>query len=396
MHPANRLAALPMYFFASLNRRVEDLRRQGMDVIRMDVGSPDMPPAPFILEAMQRGLARPNAHGYSPSGGTPAFRQAVADYYQRRFGVTLDPVSEVLGLIGSKEGIFNMALAVLNPGDVALVPDPGYPVYALGAQLAQAEAVTLPLLEADRYLPDLAAIPAAALRRAKILWANYPNNPTTAVAPQSTLEQLVEFARRHSLLLCYDAPYLDVTFDGYVAPSVLQIPGAREVAIEFNSLSKTYNMAGWRLGMAVGNADALRLLGTLKSNIDSGHLVPAMEAGVAALTGDQEWIRERNRVYQERRDVLVSGLRASGFQADVPLGSLYVWARVPAGWTSVDYCSALLEGAGVSLTPGTAFGEHGEGYVRLSLGVPVERARQAMQRLDEWNAARALQARAAI
>lgn len=389
MQPAERIVSLPPYFFASLNQELDELKRKGVDVIRMDIGSPDMPPAPFILDALARAAARPDAHGYNPHGGTGAYRQAVAEYYRRRFGVALDPMKEVVGLIGSKEGIFNVSMVLVDPGDVVLVPDPGYPVYAFGAQMAGGEVVRLPLLRQNQFLPDLDAVPAETMRRVKLLWLNYPNNPTAAIMPLETMERLVGRARRQGFFICHDAPYMDVTFGDYSAPSILQVPGAKDVAVEFNSLSKTYNMAGWRLGMAVGNAEIVQALNAYKSNIDSGHFLPVLEGGVAALTGEQSWLRDRNRAYEERRDIIVDGLHRAAWEANMPQASLYVWAAVPGGGGSAEFCRVLLREAGVSLTPGITFGEHGEGYVRFSLGTATPRVREAMDRIVAWSSQRA-------
>lgn len=375
---------MPPYAFAALARRIAALKAQGRDIIRLDIGSPDLPPAAFIVEALNRAAARPDRHGYAPYGGTPELHGAISAYYARRFGVALHPARETLALIGSKEGIFNLALAYVDPGDVVLVPDPAYPTYAMGTVIAEGEVYPMPLLEENDYLPDLDAIPPEVVRRAKLLWLSYPNNPTTGLAPFAFFERAVAFAREHKLLLGHDNPYADVTFDGYVAPSILQVPGAREHAIEFSSLSKTYNMGGWRVGMAVGNAEAVGHLARLKSNIDTSLFIPIQDAAVVALTGDQSWLAERNEVYRERRDIVVEGLRAAGLAVRVPQATLYVWARIPAGFTSADFASRLLAEAGVSLAPGTVFGAHGEGYVRISLGIATERLREAMERLQTW------------
>jgi len=381
MKPANRIVNLPPYPFARLGRRIAEFKAQGMDVIRLDIGSPDLPPPQPIINALCRSAHDPHHHGYAGYYGIPALRQAMAAYYQRRFGVTLDPDNEVVPLIGSKEGIVNIALAYLDPGDVALVPDPGYAPYTMGAYLACGRVETFPLLAERNYLPDLDAIPADLADRAKLIWLNYPNNPTGATATLEFFAEVVAFAREHDLLICHDAPYCDLTYDGYVAPSILQVEGAREVAIEFNSLSKMYNMAGWRVGMAVGNQQALEGLARVKTNIDSGMFRAIQDAAVEALTGDQSWLPERNAIYQERRDIILAGLAAVGIHARKPEASLYVWAPVPEGYTSDDFATRLLEEKGVSVAPGTVFGAHGEGYMRVSLGAATERIREAMERL---------------
>jgi LL-diaminopimelate aminotransferase len=378
---AKRLVQLPPYVFAALGARITELRAQGKDVIRLDLGSPDLPPTGAIVDALKRSAEDPTHHGYTAYGGTPAWKEAIAKYYARRFAVDLDPVDETLCLIGSKEGIFNIALAYVDPGDTVLVPDPSYPTYSVGAQLAGGDLFQMPLLERNQFMPDLDAIPVSTARRAKLMWINYPNNPTTTIATLQDLAHIVEFCKLHEILLCHDNPYADVTFDGFVAPSVLQVPGAREIAVEFNSLSKAYNMGGWRVGMVVGNRDVIRDLARLKSNIDSSHFQPVIDASVAAMSGDQEWLYERNEVYRERRDIVMAGLEAAGLRAQTPRATIYVWARVLETMTSAEYASFMLEEAGVSVTPGSAFGQHGEGYVRISLGIATPRVREAMERM---------------
>ncbi len=381
MRIADRIANLPAYVFAQADRTIAAMKAQGVDVISLGIGSPDLAPPGWIVEALHRSAQDPRKHGYAGYYGLPVLRRAVATYYERRFGVTLDPEHEVVILIGSKEGIFNVALAFIDAGDVALIPDPGYPTYMLGTLLAGGEPVAMPLVRERGYAPELSAIPAAALQRAKLMWLNYPNNPTAALPSVEFLADAVAFAREHNLLLCYDNPYCDVTFDGYVAPSILQVPGARDVALEFNSLSKTYNMAGWRVGMAVGSAQAVEALARVKTNIDSGAFAAIQEAATAALLGDQAWLAERNAIYQARRDAVLAWLPATGMQAEKPLSTLYVWASVPHGETSASFSTRVLERAGVWLTPGSAFGEHGEGYVRIALTVPEARLREAGERL---------------
>ncbi len=378
---ASRIASLPAYVFAEAGKTIAAMKARGVDVISLGIGSPDLAPPGWIVEALHKAAQDPGKHGYAGYYGLPVLRQAVARYYERRFGVALDPEREVVILIGSKEGIFNVALAFIDPGDAALIPDPGYPTYALGTLLAGGEPAPMPLLPERGFAPDLSAIPEATLRRAKLMWLNYPNNPTAALPSIEFLLEAVAFAREHNLLLCYDNPYCDVTFDGYVAPSILQVPGARDVALEFNSLSKTYNMAGWRVGMAVGSAQAVEALARVKTNIDSGAFAAIQEAAAAALVGDQAWLAERNAIYQARRDAVMSWLPAAGLQAEKPRSTLYVWARVPPGETSAGFSARILEQAGVWLTPGTAFGAHGEGYVRIALTVPEARLREAGERL---------------
>ncbi len=383
--PADRIASFKPYFFAQLGKQIAELKKKGMDVIRIDMGSPDLPPADFIVDTLVESARKPSTHSYTPFGGTTSYRTAIVQYYKQRFNVDLDCERETLGLIGSKEGLFNLSQVLINPGDVSLVPDPGYPVYTAGGIIAGAEIYYMPLLEENGFLPDLDAIPAEILKRARILWLNYPNNPTGAVADIHFFEKVVAFGREHGILIAHDAPYVDICFDGYVAPSILQVPGAKDVAVEFNSLSKTYNMGGWRLGMAVGNAQVIGYLNTYKSQMDTSHFQPVMDAGVTALTGDQEWISERNDIYQERRDIVLRGLRAAGFNVNTPPAAIYVWARLPQGETdSMAFCSRMLEEIGVSTTPGVIYGEHGEGYLRISLGTPTPRIQEAMDRVMAW------------
>jgi len=382
MQPAKRISNLPSYVFARLGQRIAELERAGRDVIRLDIGSPDLPPPDHVINALYESARRADHHGYGSYYGIPALRQAIADYYQRRFGVSLDPEREILVLIGSKEGIANMAQAYVDPGDIVLAPDPGYPVYTMGAALAGGQAYHFPLRRENGWRPDFKDIPAEVADRARLLWLNYPNNPTGATAELSFFEEAVAFARQHDLLLCHDAPYCELAYDGYLAPSILQVPGAKDVALEFNSLSKSHNMAGWRVGMAVGNADAVAALARVKTNVDSGLFRPIQDAAVAALTGDQSWIEERNAIYARRRDIVLGGLAAVGLRAERPLAGLYVWAEVPAGYTAAEFANRLLEQAAVSLAPGTAFGNQGEGYLRISLGCATERIEEAMSRLQ--------------
>jgi LL-diaminopimelate aminotransferase len=381
MRLAKRIAELPPYVFAQAGARIEQLKSQGVDVINLGIGSPDLPPPRAIIDVLYESALGPHSHGYAGYYGLPGLRRAMTDYYARRFEVQLDPDREVAVLIGSKEGLFNVSLAFVDSGDVALIPDPGYPTYSAGTQMAGGIRYPLPLREDNSFLPELESIPADIAGAAKILWLNYPNNPTGAVADLEFLARAVNFAQRHDLLLCYDNPYCDLTFDGYRAPSVLQLPGAKEVALEFNSLSKTYNMAGWRVGMAVGNAHAVEALTRVKTNVDSGIFRPIQQAAIAALSGDQAWLAERNSTYQRRRDAILGFLPTIGLSAQVPKAALYVWARLPDGQKSSDYCMDTLQRTGVWLTPGSAFGENGEGYVRIALTLPEERLRAAGERL---------------
>lgn len=381
---SERLSHLPPYPFAVLNQRLQELKAQGQDVIRLDIGSPDMPPPQMVIESLMQSAQRPETHSYSGYKGTANFRAAVAEYYQRRFGVTVDPETQVLPLMGSKEGIVNLSLAYLDRGDVALVPDIGYPSYSMGAYLANADVAWLPTRAETGYLPDWDSVPADVLKRAKLLWINYPNNPTGAVADTVFYQRAVDFCRTHNLLLVSDNPYVEVTYDGYRAGSALQADGALDSCIEFISFSKSHNMAGWRLGAAVGSAEAVRTLLQVKSNMDSGHFVSVYDAGIAALRDVPEtWIDERNAIYQRRRDQLLAALPQIGLSADKPLGSLYVWARVDNG-DGTAYAESALTKACVSIAPGAIYGPGGGEYVRLSVGVADARLQEALDRLSNW------------
>ncbi|MGV8050261.1 MAG: aminotransferase class I/II-fold pyridoxal phosphate-dependent enzyme [Anaerolineaceae bacterium] len=385
IRPAHTVENIKPYFFSSLNNTIADLKVRGVDVIRLDMGSPDLPPAPFIIDRLVESARNPKKHGYSPMGGSTEFLQAVSQYYQTRFGVSLDSKAEALALVGSKEGIFNINHTLLDPGDLVLMPDPYYPVYLAGAQLADSRIYFMPLLKENDFLPDFDKIPAKVAKKAKMMWLNYPNNPTGAVADLDFFEKAVAFARENEIVIVHDAPYADLTFDGYKAHSILEVRDAKEVAIEFNSLSKTYNMAGWRIGMAVGNADVIRLLATYKSQIDSSIFAPIMDAGAAALTGDQTWVQERNKIYEERRNVVYQGLMEAGFEVDLPKAALYLWVRLPKNFKdSVQFCADVLNDTGVSLTPGVVYGAAGKDYIRISIITPTNQIQEAMQRLVNW------------
>lgn len=383
--PAQRIAQVKPYFFADLDKTIASLKKSGMDVIRLDIGSPDLPPADFIITALNEAAKLPDMHGYGQSGGSASLRKAFSLYYKNRFNLDLDPDKEILGLIGSKEGLFNLSQVLLDPGDLALIPDPYYPVYKVGARIAMGETYPMPLLAENGFLPDFEKIPEEIADRAKLMWLNYPNNPTGAIAPYSFFEEVVDFAHEHNIVIAHDAPYVDVCFDNYNPPSFLEVPGAIEVGVEFNSLSKTYNMAGWRVGVAAGNPEIIRLLRTYKSQLDSSHFKPIMVAAEAALLGDQSWLRERNLVYQHRRDIIVETLLKLGFRLEIPKASIYVWAHIPEKWQdSIEFCRLLLDEAGVSITPGVVYGNSGEGFIRISLVTPEERLSEAMVRLDNW------------
>jgi LL-diaminopimelate aminotransferase len=382
--PAKRLSDLPGNFFSAIEQQIQSMQQAGKDVIRLDIGSPDLPPPPEVIKTLAESASRPDTHGYQPHVGPAALRHAWAGMYARVHGVSLDPDTEILPLLGSKEGIFNLLMTWINPNDVALVPDPGYMTYTRGTLFAGGEPYPLYLHPENGYLPDLDAIPIEILKRARLLWLNYPNNPTGAVAGTDFFNRAVEFAHQHNLLLCHDAAYTQVCFEGYRAPSILEIPGARQVAVEFNSLSKSHNMPGWRVGALVGNSQALQALFRLKSNLDSGHFRPILDAAVAAMQGDQTWIAERNRIYQQRRDLVLQAAQRMGLEARVPQAAIYVWAQVPPGWSDLDFTASVLEQVSVSLTPGRIFGAAGERAVRIALTTPTQRLQVAMQRLLDW------------
>ena len=385
MQLAHRLDQLPPYLFFEISHKIQEKRRQGVDVVSFGIGDPDIPTPQHIVDALTKGAHKPPNHRYPESDGLPELRKAIADWYQARFGLSLDFDKEVISLIGAKEGIGHMALCLIDPGDVALVPDPGYPVYSVGTMFAGGQVHSLPLTEEGGWLPDLSTIPEEVAGRAKVLWINYPNNPTSALATPAFYEEVVAFAKSHDIAVCHDAAYTEVTFDGYRAPSFLETPGAKDVGIEFHSLSKTYSMTGWRLGMAVGNATLIDALLRVKSNIDSGVPQAIQEMGIEALTNSStEWLNANNAVYQRRRDRTVQVLRRIGLEVDPPKAGLYVWARVPEGWTSAGLAAELLEAHSVVVTPGRGYGVYGEGYIRLSLTTPDDRVEEGLRRLERW------------
>ena len=382
MRLSQRLEKLPPYLFVEISRKIAEKRAQGIRVISFAIGDPDIPTPPHIIEALREAALDPANHRYPETEGLPELRRAIAAWYRRRFGVDLDPDEEVLPLIGSKEGIGHVALCLIDPGDIALVPDPAYPVYAMGTVIAGGQPYYLPLREENDFLPDLTQVPEEVARRAKVLWINYPNNPTGAVADLTFFREVVAFARRYDLAVCHDAPYTEVAFNGYRPPSFLEVPGAKEVGIEFHSFSKSYNMTGWRIGMAVGNPRLIRALRDVKSNLDSGIPQAIQKMAIAALQGPQGCIEEHNRIYQARRDRLVETLRRLGLRVRPSLASLYLWARVPEGETSVSFAERLLEEAAVVVTPGVGYGPSGEGYVRLSLTLPDDDLEEGLRRLE--------------
>jgi len=388
MQVADRLLKTPPYPFAELGRLKRKAIADGVDLIDFGIGDPDQPTPPHIVEALREAALDPTAHQYDETGrGLPAFRQAIVSWYRDRFGVALDPDREVLRLIGAKEGLAHLAWAILNPGDVALIPDPAYPVYATASMFAGADVRRFPLVEGAGYLPDLASIPANTLDRAKLIYLCYPNMPTGAVATADFFRDLVAFARDRDLLVCLDMAYSELYYDGRKPHSLLEIDGAKDTAIEIHSLSKTYNMTGWRLGFAVGSAAALDALDKLKSNVDSGAFLAIQRAGAVALSESQECVERMRTLYQKRRDLLVDGLAGIGWSIPKPPATCYVWAPVPRGYDSAALAETLLRDAGVLVTPGSAYGHYGEGYVRFSLTVQGERQEQriaeAVSRIKE-------------
>jgi LL-diaminopimelate aminotransferase len=384
--PSKRLEAIPPYMFAELERRVAAKREAGIDVISLGIGDPDTPTFPHIVEAMQHAVADPSTHQYPSNRGRAEFREAFAGFYDRRFGVEIDPESEVIPAIGAKECIYNLCFAFLDPGDFALAADPGYPVYTGGPLLAGAEAVLMPLVPELGFVPDLDALARNAsetLDRARLLFVNYPNNPTGAVAPEGFFERVVELAREHEILVVHDSAYSETTYDGYVAPSFLATPGAKEVGVEVFSLSKGYNMTGWRCAAILGNPDAVSSYWRLKTNVDSGLFEAVQLAGVAALEGPQAAVAEMNAIYARRRDLVVDALREIGVSVEAPKGTIYVWAPVPEGHTSTSFAELVLEEAAVVISPGSMYGPSGEGFFRISLTTPDERISEAVQRMRE-------------
>lgn len=378
---ASRMDRVPPYLFVEISRKIAEKKAQGIDVISFGIGDPDIPtPASVVNKLRDTALDTPN-HRYPETDGLPEFRQAVADWYQRRFGISVRPDEETLPLIGAKEGIGHAALCFIEPGDIALVPDPGYPVYSVGTWFAGGECHWMPLLEENGWLPDLDAIPQDAARKAKVIWLNYPNNPTGAIADGDYFAKVVEFAKAYDIAVLHDASYSEVAFDGYRPVSFLETQGAMDVGAEFHSLSKSYNMTGWRLGMAVGNADIISALMVVKSNLDSGVPNAIQYMGIEAMALSQDDIDARNDVYERRRDRVVRTLQAVGLDAIPPKASLYVWTRIPEGFSSAEFTAKLLDEANIVVTPGNGYGQYGEGYIRLSLTIGDDDMERGLERL---------------
>jgi LL-diaminopimelate aminotransferase len=381
--PSKRLEAIQPYMFAELERKVAEKRAAGIDVISLGIGDPDAPTYPHVVEAMQAAVAEPGTHRYPSNRGREEFRRAFSDFYANRFGVEIDSETEVIPAIGAKECIYNLCFAFLDPGDVALASDPGYPVYTGGPLLAGADAALLPLIPERGFVPDLDAIPGDELARARLLFLNYPNNPTGAVVPDGLFERVVGLAREHQILVVHDNAYSETTYDGYVAPSFLATPGAKEVGVEVFSLSKGYNMTGWRCAAILGNREAVSAYWRLKTNVDSGLFEAVQLAGVAALNGPHSAVEEMNAIYRRRRDLVVAALREIGVDVAAPKGTIYVWAPVPGGHTSTSFAELVLEEAAVVVSPGSMYGPSGEGFFRISLTTPDGRITEAVERLRE-------------
>jgi LL-diaminopimelate aminotransferase len=385
MKPSDRLSRIPPYLFAELERKIAAKKAEGVDVISLGIGDPDRPTPPLIVEAMQEAVTEPETHRYPSNRGRQDFRQALSDFYARRFDVAIDPNAEVMPAIGAKEAIFNLNLAFLDQGDCALASDPGYPVYTGGPLLAGGEPVVMPLVPELGFAPDLDAIDEQIASRAKLMFLNYPNNPTGAIVPPGFFERVVDFARTYEILVVHDNSYSETTYDGYKAPSFLQTPGAKEVGIEVFSLSKGYNMTGWRCAAVLGNAEAIEAYWHLKTNIDSGLFEAVQLAAIAALSPDTDAeVASMNELYRRRRDMVCEALAAAGVKVTPPKGTIYVWAPVPKGFdSSAAYCEHVLEEAAVVVSPGAAYGPSGEGWFRIALTTPDDRLAEAVQRLSK-------------
>ncbi|MDY6855528.1 MAG: LL-diaminopimelate aminotransferase [Thermodesulfobacteriota bacterium] len=380
---ASRIKELPPYLFATIDKLKEEQITKGIDIIDLSIGDPDIPTPSNIIDRMKYAIEDRKNHRYPSYEGMIEFRMAVSRWYKMRFNVELDPKEEVLSLIGSKEGIAHISLAFVNPGDIALVPDPAYPVYSIGAKFAGGKPYFFPLLKENRFLPDLNKIPEPIARKAKLIFLNYPNNPTASVATRDFFEELIEFALKYNIIVCHDAPYTEIYYDGDPPISFLEIKGAKDVGIEFHSLSKTYNMTGWRVGFAVGNAYVLKGLGGIKTNVDSGLFQAIQEAGIEALEGDQSSVDKMRRIYQQRRDALIDGLIEVGLKPEIPKAAFYIWVPVPDRHSSASFSAHLLNRAGIVTTPGNGFGDCGEGYIRMALTVSKEKIIEGISRMKD-------------
>ncbi|NBV83482.1 aminotransferase class I/II-fold pyridoxal phosphate-dependent enzyme [bacterium] len=385
MQLTERIKKIPPYLFAMVDKKKAEARAKGIDIIDLGIGDPDMPTPKLIVDEMIKAVQNPQNHNYPPYDGTLAFRTAVAEWFQHRFGVSVDPSDEVLSLIGSKEGIAHSFLTYLDPGDIALLPDPGYPAYQVNALIAGAIPYSVPATEASNYEPELDKIPADILAKSKILFLNYPSNPTGAVASDAFYEKAIAFAKQHNILICMDLAYSEVYYENHKPKSILQFPGGKDVAIEFHTLSKTFNMTGWRIGMAVGNAEAVQALGKIKTNMDSGIFKAIQEAVIPALKNYESFVTEQNAIYQRRRDIIVDGLNTLGWNLPKPKATFYVWAPVPKGFTSEQFTIDLLDRTGILVVPGNGYGKYGEGYFRISITTSDDRLREAIERLTAHN-----------
>ncbi len=384
MKLSQRMDQLAPYLFVEINKKIAEKRARGEEVISFGIGDPDIPTPPNIIERLCEAAHNPVNHRYPETEGLPVLRQSISDWYKKRFDVTLDSNTEVLPLIGSKEGLGHISFCLLDAGDIALVPDPAYPVYAISTKLAGGEPYYMPLTEQNNFLPELKTIPQEILKRSKVLWLDYPNNPTGAVAEIDFFDRAIEFAKQNNLVICHDGPYTEVAYDGYKPISFMQAAGAKEVGVEFHSLSKSYNMTGWRIGMAVGNADLIDALKRIKSNLDSGVPQAIQYAAIEALNGPQDAIEQHNNIYQRRRDLIVDVLNDIGCTAQIPKAGLYIWAKVPQGYTSMEFAADLLDQVGVLVIPGTGYGPSGEGFVRLSLTISDASLVKALTKLSAW------------
>ena len=380
---AERLKKLPPYLFIEMDKKKKAAIEKGVDIISLAIGDPDLATPDFIIEALYKAAKDKVNHQYPLGGGLPKFREAVAKWYDHRFGVKLDPKDEVVALIGSKEGIGHLPIGIINPGDVVLMPSPGYPVYHAGTLFAGGESHFMPLLEKNGFLPDLDAIPADVLKRAKLIWTNSPNNPTSVLMGKDFYTRVIDFARKHNLIVANDAAYTELYYDGKKPVSFLELPGAKEVGVEFHSLSKTFNMTGWRIGFAVGNKSVLKALAEVKGNLDSGVFNPIQYAGIAALEAPDSVTNDIRKIYEERRNLVASGFKKLGWQFQVPQAAFYFWVKVPNGMSSADWCGKVLEEAGIVITPGNGFGKEGEGYFRATITAEKARLEEAIQRLSK-------------
>lgn len=383
MKTSSRLDKIPPYLFAEIDRKIAEARAKGIDIISLGIGDPDTPTIPNIVEAMHSAIDNPKNHDYPPYDGTAAFKTASAEWMKKRFGVELDSKTEILANIGSKESIAHVFLAFVDAGDYTLVPDPGYPVYQNGTILAGGTPYIMPLKTENDFIPDLDAIPEDVAQKAKLMFLNYPNNPTGATATLEFFEKAVAFAKKYDILLCHDQAYCEMTYDGYVAPSILEVEGAKDIAIEFFSHSKSYNMTGWRVGFVCGNAQAIKALGTIKNNIDSGVFKAIQDAAVEAYNTPSEKIQALNDMYKSRKEIMENGLKELGWNIKPSKATFYLWLPVPKGYTSAEFVTVMLEKAGVVVPPGNGYGKHGEGYFRIALTVPDARLKEALQRMKD-------------